>query len=160
MSEPKSKLVQKILCPIDFSEQSARTFSYAAQLAHHLRAELIAVYAYDTPELFSTPGHSRPELEAKLGELKAPCEHVQVTRMLQPGPPGEVICWLAQEQRCDLIVMGTHGRTGLKHLFLGSVAEYVMHHARCPVMTIRERAEHEPPLEKPTVLPVPAPRFM
>ena len=157
---PPQKLVQKILCPVDFSEQSTRTFAYAAKLAHHLRAEVITLYVYDTPELFDTPGHTRPELEARLAELKAPCEHVQVSRLLHPGPPGEVICWLAQEHKCDLIVMGTHGRTGLKHLFLGSVAEHVMRHARCPVVTVRERADNEPPLEKPAVLPIPAPRFM
>lgn len=157
---PPFKPVQRILCPVDFSETTDGTFAYAAKLAHHLKAELLAVYAYDNSELFNQPGHSHPELQAKLDALKPPCEHVQVTRLLQPGPPGEVICWLAQERSCDLIVMGTHGRTGLKHLFLGSVAEYVMRHARCPVLTLRERSTSEPPLEKPQVLPVPAPRFM
>ena len=76
------------------------------------------------------------------------------------GEPGEVICWLAEQQACDLIVMGTHGRQGLLHLLMGSVAEYVMRHARCPVVTVRLLPEKQPPLKEPLVLPLPAPRLM
>jgi universal stress protein A len=71
-----------------------------------------------------------------------------------------VICWVAQEQQCDLVVLGSHGRTALAHLLLGSVAEYVLRHARCPVLTVRDRPAGEAPLAEPRVLPVPAPRFL
>ena len=79
---------------------------------------------------------------------------------MHAGPPGEVICWMAQEQQCDLVVLGSHGRAALAHLLLGSVAEYVLRHARCPVLTVRDRPADEPPLAEPRVLPVPAPRFL
>ena len=81
-------------------------------------------------------------------------------RVLHAGPPGEVICWLAENLACDLIVMGTHGRTGLKHLLLGGVAEYVVRHARCPVLTVAEKPADEPPLVEPLALPPKAPIFM
>ena len=81
-------------------------------------------------------------------------------RVLHAGPPAEVICWLAQERKCDLIVMGTHGRSGLKHLLLGSVAELVLRNARCPVLTVRDRPANDPQLAEPKVLPLAPPRLM
>ena len=84
----------------------------------------------------------------------------RVTRVLHAGPAGEVICWMAEHRKCDVIVIGTHGRTGLTHLLLGSVTEYVMRHARCPVVTVRDRPADEQPLPEPLVLPPKAPRFL
>ena len=101
-----------------------------------------------------------PSLRPKLEGIKSSYANQKVEYVLHAGPPGEVICWIGQSRNCDLIVMGTHGRTGLMHLFLGSVAEYVMQHARCPVLTVRNRPANEPPLKEPLVLPVPPPRFM
>jgi nucleotide-binding universal stress UspA family protein len=75
-----------------------------------------------------------------------------VTTAVQVGNAAAVIIEVAQEQGCDLIVMGTHGRTGVAHLFLGSVAEKVVRTAPCPVLTIRSdtaarEAVHEPATE-------------
>ncbi|MBM4005181.1 MAG: universal stress protein [Planctomycetes bacterium] len=75
-------------------------------------------------------------------------------------PPGKAICWFAESEQCDMIVMGTHGRTGLSHLLFGSIAEYVMRHARCPVVTVRERPSFGEPLQEPLARPLPPPRFM
>lgn len=79
---------------------------------------------------------------------------------MHAGPPGEVICWLAEESRCDLIVMGTHGRSGIRHLLQGSVAEYVVRHARCPVTVVRDSADRQSPLTEPRVLPPSPPAWM
>ena len=81
---------------------------------------------------------------------------VRVQHIAHGGPPGAVICWVAQKQQCDQIVMGTHGRTGLMHLVLGSVADYVIRHARCPVLTVRQREANEQPLKEPVGLPADA----
>jgi universal stress protein A len=97
------------------------------------------------------------ELDSELAESSY--DH-RIRRLQHAGLPGEVICWMAQEHQCDLIVMGTHGRTGIKHLLFGSVAEYVLKHARCPVLTIRDRDPKEVPLERPSVTPPLAPLFM
>src|SRR5437773_1553702 len=89
-----------------------------------------------------------------------PVPTLWAVRVLHAGPPGEVICWAAEHRGCDLIVMGTHGHTALKHLLLGSVTEYVVQHARCPVLTVADKPTGEPPLPEPLALPPKAPRFM
>ncbi|HEY4259396.1 MAG TPA: universal stress protein, partial [Schlesneria sp.] len=76
------------------------------------------------------------------------------------GEAGEVICWLAQQHQCDIIIMGTHGTHALHHMIFGSAAEHVLQHARCPVLTIRDRPANKPPLEQPLVVPIKAPRYM
>jgi nucleotide-binding universal stress UspA family protein len=156
-------VVQRILCPVDFSERSRQSLDYAAQLATALHARLVLVHAFDLPATLDLAGQTtpldpalRPQLEqwaTERGELVA-------ESFLHAGPAGEVICWAAQQRGCDLIVMGTHGRSGLVRTLLGSTAEYVLRHARCPVLTIRDRPANEPPLTEPLVLPLNAPRFM
>lgn len=76
------------------------------------------------------------------------------------GDPATQIVQFAEDEGVDLIVMGTHGRTGLKHLLMGSVAEHVLRHARCPVLVVRLRPAQEPRLKEPVVLPPPPPRLM
>ena len=93
MSETKSvappqKLIQRILCPVDFSTTSAKAFEYAAKLAHQLRAELLVLHAFDTPKTLDIAGQTRPAdpaLRTKLEALTAPCEHVVVKRILHAG---------------------------------------------------------------------------
>lgn len=156
-------LIQRILCPIDFSETSMRAVAYAERLAQATGAGLVLVHAFDRPEAFTMAGQSRPadpELRSQLEAVRPATQGLSVERVLHAGEAGRVICWAAQQRNCDLIVMGTHGRTGLLHLLLGSTAEYVLRHARCPVLTVRDRPETEQPLEEPHVLPLPAPRFM
>jgi nucleotide-binding universal stress UspA family protein len=87
-------------------------------------------------------------------------ESVQIQHIAHAGLADEVICWAAEDQACDLIVMGTHGRTGLKHLLFGSTAESVLKHARCPVLTIRPQKQDQQPLAEPMVTPMPAPRYL
>ncbi|MBS0261611.1 MAG: universal stress protein [Planctomycetes bacterium] len=155
--------IQRILCPVDFSPVSLQALAYAERLASSLQAELVLVHAFDPPpgpaylELQAPPDHA---LQQQLQAVSVSLPARQVVRLMHSGPPGEVICWLAQERGCDLIVLGTHGRTGLAHLLLGSVAEYVVRHARCPVVTVRAQSPDAPPLAEPIVLPPKAPRFL
>lgn len=162
-STSPTTIIHRILCPIDFSETSVKAFEYAAKLARHLRAELVLLHAFDTPETLNIAGQTHPlnhELQTKLEAFQAPSADVAISRTLHAGDAGEVICWLAEQRGCDLIVMGTHGRSGLKHLLFGSVAEHVLRHARCPVLTVRDRPADERPLPEPLVIPLPPPRLL
>jgi universal stress protein A len=155
--------ITRLLCAVDFSPASEAVFAYAERLATATGAEIVLVHAFDLPEKLTYEAQSHPadpHLVEQLDQMRPKTADARVQRLLHAGPPGPVICWLAQEQRCDLIVMGTHGRTRLAHLLLGSVAEHVVRHARCPVLTIREHPAGEPPLPEPLVLPLKAPRMM
>ena len=156
--------IRQILCPTDFSPCAAKATAYAEQLAREADAELILFHAFDTPATWTLSGQEHPRdlrLQQQLDAILADSPHApKIQRLQHAGVPGEVICWMAQDRQCDLIVMGTHGRSGLKHLLFGSVTEYVLRHARCPVLTIRDRDPDEPPLERPTIVPIKAPRYM
>jgi universal stress protein A len=155
--------LQRILCPVDFSPLSAKALAYAERLAAGTGAELVLAHAFDIPASHTyddVQNPADPTIRTQFEELPLTSPNPKVVRVLHAGPPGDVICWLAENRCCDLIVMGTHGRTGLKHLLLGSVVEHVVRHARCPVLTIADKSTDEPPLPEPLALPPKAPRFM
>lgn len=158
------QMIQRILCPTDFSVSSFMATAYAEQLARASDAELLLFHAFDTPANWTISGQEHPRdqrIPQQLDAVLADSLHqTKINRLLHAGDPGPVICWIAQEHKCDLIVMGTHGRTGLKHFLFGSVAEYVLQHARCPVLSLRDHALNEMPLPRPLNMPVLAPRFM
>lgn len=153
-------IISRILCPIDFSEQSTAAFEYAQELAIATKATLLLCHAFDRPVSWDLGDQTEPAdatLKQKMLDVEST---LPLERFLHAGEPGKVICWLADDQSCDLIIMGTHGRTGLPNLLFGSVAEYVLKHAHCPVMTIRKRPEKEVKHEEPIVIPLPAPRYL
>jgi len=153
-------MITRILCPIDFSEPSMDAFEYAHELALTTKATLLICHAFDRPATWEGIDQTEPEdetLKQKLLDVKST---VPLERFLHAGGPGKVICWLAEDQQCDLIIMATHGRTGLRHLLFGSVAEYVLKHAHCPVMTIRKRPAKEADHEEPIVIPLATPRYL
>jgi nucleotide-binding universal stress UspA family protein len=155
--------LRRILCPVDFSSPSANALAYAERLAAGTGGELVLVHAFEIPASLTyadIQNPSDPAIRKQFEELPLSLQQTKVERVLHAGPPGEVICWLAENRGCDMIVMGTHGRTGLKHLLLGSVAEYVVRHARCPVLTVADKPAGEPPLPEPLVMAPKAPRFM
>lgn len=149
-------MTTRILCPVDLSESSLAALRYAEELTGKLDGELILAHAFRCPGSWDMPGQTKPSDEIRQNMEALTCE-LASQRLLHAGPPGPVICWLAQEHACDLIVMGTHGHTGLKHLLMGSTAEYVLQHARCPVLTVRDRKRNEPQLQEPIVMPLPGP---
>ena len=153
-------MITRILCPIDFSESSMESFEYAQELALATKATLLICHSFDRPATWELGDQTEPADERLKQKLVDVQSTVPLERFLHAGDPGKVICWLADDQQCDLIVMGTHGRTGLRHLLFGSVAEYVLQHAHCPVMTIRKRPAKEADHEEPIVIPLPAPRYL
>lgn len=137
--------IHTILHPTDFSERSEYAFRLACSLARDHGAKLVVLHVYPPPQtvayeampmLPAYPPGFRKELENRLRSLKAPTE-VPVEYRLEEGFAATEVVRLARELPCDLIVMGTHGRTGLSRLVLGSVAEQVLRKAECPVLTVK-----------------------
>ncbi len=149
--------IQRILCPIDFSEPSRAALREGTALARQFGAvlELLHVYqipGYTLPDGVIFPGPEAmnqlfERIDQSLLEWRREAERLGVklveTRTVQ-GVPWQEIVDSAEKGRCDLIVIGTHGHTGIKHFLLGSVAERVVRHANCPVLTVREEATAHP----------------
>jgi nucleotide-binding universal stress UspA family protein len=148
--------IRRILCPTDFSPASRAAFEQAERLATCTGASLLVLHAQPGWRATDLSGQADDETTQALSQVQSRVSGIHVEHFVHGGSPGEVICWVAQERGCDQIVMGTHGRTGLFHLLLGSVAEYVVRNARCPVMTVRLRPERDEPLREPEVgMPMP-----
>jgi nucleotide-binding universal stress UspA family protein len=132
--------IRTILHPTDFSESAEAAFSVAGMLATAHKARLIVLHVYPLPisrgEGIDYPS-DQVELWRLLDRYHAPDPDIEVEgRLVQGSPPDEIVRQ-AEEEGCDLIVMGTQGRTGLARLLMGSVAEKVMRGAHCPVLTVR-----------------------
>lgn len=147
-----SPSIRTILVPIDFSPSSARALDTAAGLAERLGAKLVLLHAYhiDIPlTSYAMAGgpvipkgfydQIRENATTKVAELAEQARKwgVEVTGLAVSEPASIAIVEQAEQLGADLIVMGTRGNTGLKHVFLGSVAERVLRTAPCPVLTIR-----------------------
>lgn len=138
--------IRTILYPTDFSESSEQAFRLACALARDYGARLVALHVVPPPTVVYAEGVVPPEPEEylqamgeKLRQLKPrdpklPLEH----RLLQGDPAAEILR-VAEETGCDVIVLGTHGRTGLARLLMGSVAEQVVRRAPCPVVAVKTR---------------------
>ena len=138
--------IQTILHPTDFSSHSRCAFQLACSLAKDHGARLIVLHVVAPPVAYGEGMVSmEPEdwerLQVMLHELRPPDPQVRVEHRLADGDPARQILGTAQESKCDLIVMGTHGRTGLTRLLMGSVAEQVVRKAGCPVLTIKTPLE-------------------
>ncbi len=142
---------RRIAYATDFSSASRRAFRTAVNLAKTFNARLLLVHAMPTPipiapEVYLDAAlFDRIEQQTRnwnLGRLKRLAERAsragaRVTVQLREGDAAFEIVRAAKSARADLIVIGTHGRSGLPKFFLGSVAERVVRTAKCPVMTVR-----------------------
>jgi len=137
--------ISRILFPTDFSLDAEHAFQYALTLARAFGAELHLLHVIYFPP--QTPEYDIGQVIDSLvknaeGSLKKLADGVSepkpVIRMdVQVGVEHTEITKFAEREKIDLIVMGTRGRTGLAHVFLGSVAERVVRHAHCPVLTVK-----------------------
>ncbi len=144
--------IKKILVPCDFSAYAEHALTWAVRLAQpHANAKIVLVYAVP---IFSQISYTEipilldiPKIEAELvteGDAQLRefvtthnTGNVPIETRTMLGDPFTVICRVAEEEHVDLIVLGSHGRTGLSHVFLGSVAERVVRYAPCPVLVAR-----------------------
>ena len=142
----------KILIPTDGSPGAEKAVMKGISLAKLIGAEVVALYVKDYRLYAGLPaseeiifiGEGLDEEGTKaLDFTKAEAEKqgVEYKGIVVEGHPPQKIVEVAGEEECDLIVMGTHGRTGLAHFLLGSVAEAVIHHAECPVFIVREKSK-------------------
>jgi nucleotide-binding universal stress UspA family protein len=135
--------IRTILHPTDFSESAEGAFSVATMLAREHGSRIIVLHVYPAPIWHGEVVARRQEngYEADLWHLldkyQPPDPTIRVERQLVEGDAAKEILQLAEEEGCNVIVMGTQGRTGLTRLLLGSVAEKVMRGAKCPVLTVR-----------------------
>ena len=147
-------LFARILCPVDFSDLSAQGLRYAAKIARSCGGRITALYA----DLFMPPPYftesSMEELQRQLGKAREQAEaHLArfaaaatsslegVNIQIEEALPADAIHRAAEANGADLIVMGTHGRSGVNRLMLGSVAERVLRQTRVPVLAVRGAAE-------------------
>jgi universal stress protein A len=143
--------LRSILVPTDFSASSDRAIEYASTLASGFGATVHLIHVLDPVSLqlpWETPiesaaRHERSyqESRAKLAVVAATLDRprLPVTCEVRSGTPAIEIALAAVDYGADLIVMATHGRSGLPHLLLGSVAEHVIRHATCPVLAVRDQ---------------------
>ena len=158
MSASNLKPIRRILFPTDFSPAASAAFDYAERLAASTGAELLVLHVQqDLPTVGPVCDVDR-KTTRQLHAVKSSFPELKIEYVVYSGAPGEAICWVAQERRCDQIVMGTHGRTALINLLMGSVAEHVVRHARCPVLTVPSRPRSERRLSDPA-LEYPMPRL-
>jgi nucleotide-binding universal stress UspA family protein len=148
--------IRKILAPTDFSEYGSAGVEYAIDLAKHFQADLILIHVV-AEEVFAVMGEGTTALpiDQMVEDRRSEMEEL-VSRVVRPrfgpsavvkqivvlGSPFVKIIETAKSEAADLIVMSTHGRSGLSHLLIGSVTERVVRKASCPVLSIRP-AEHK-----------------
>ena len=135
--------IRTILHPTDFSPEADRAFPFACSLARDYAATLVVLHVFPLPishgEVVARrqPDGIEEALWHRLHAMKPPDPKVTLDYRLAEGIAATEILRVAGDCDCDLIVMGTHGRTGLSRLLFGSVAEQVMREAPCAVLTVR-----------------------
>jgi nucleotide-binding universal stress UspA family protein len=145
---------KRICCPIDFSDASRAAMEVAADLARRGGANLVLLHAYPIPGYTFPDGSvvASPKMMQELAdqakkhleEWRAEAEKLvgapRVRGETAVGEPAAEIVSFARASGVDLLVIGTHGRTGLEHALMGSIAERVVRRAHCPVLTVRPSA--------------------
>lgn len=144
-------LFHRIAVPTDFSQCSEDAWALARRVASALGSEIVLAHVYVEPVFYGDPsmaadttwqlfeqGRKWVEDELEKWASAARAQGTAVRTMVLTGTAQEAIVKLAGDERADLIVMGTHGRTGLNRALLGSVADRVVRFAPCPVLTVRK----------------------
>jgi universal stress protein A len=138
--------ISRILVATDFSPHASNALEWARSLAGAFGAKLVLLHVIDAVadvnlEISGVASAVAPRYvlrehaDKRMGELKTLIPDAQ-TDVREASPPAAIV-EVALELNCQMIVMGTHGRSGLEHLLMGSVAEYVVRHSKVPVLTVR-----------------------
>lgn len=153
--------IRSILFPTDYAETSQAALNYASKLAQDYGARLVILHAVETlgPEYVTfgeataqpQPEGYRRRLWEEIHRVVAPDTHLSVEYVLSEDDPVTAILRAAAKHHCDLIVLGSHGRTGVRRLLEGSVAEQVVRRAQCPVLVVKSPSTAtEPSLDAET----------
>jgi nucleotide-binding universal stress UspA family protein len=161
-------MIKRIVVPVDFSQTSLRALDYAVQLSRRLDARLTVVHVVEPVhypmagdlvglglDLSTVYTEIERAARTRLTKLAAKLEarRIVVRSLLTHGTPHYVIVESAKKLKADLIIMSTHGRTGLSHVLMGSVAERVVRLAECPVLTVPGRTADTPSRGRGTRIP-------
>jgi nucleotide-binding universal stress UspA family protein len=156
-SKPMRIDIKRICVPTDFSSQADCALAYGLNLARQTGAELHLLHVlarredmararehpdFTSDSLFVTEFLKGLEKGDEGSTAQGPWSDVNITRAFRLGAPAEGICEYAGAEGIDLVVIASHGRTGLEHIFMGSVAEQVVRKCPCPVLTVR-REQHD-----------------
>ena len=138
--------IKSILHPTDFSQSAGNAFLYARALAKQYGAQILLLHVIQLPVVGPAgtvpspppaPPIDREALKAQLKAIATANPELQIEFSLAENEPASAILDAAGQSGCDVIVMGTHGRTGLSRVLMGSVAERVVRSATCPVLTVK-----------------------
>ncbi len=138
-----------LLVPVDFSAFSEAALAFAVELAKPLNARIVVMHAYELPiygfpsgTVVATPDMAASIMTAAQSGLDAMtarfADDVKIEKVLRLGPPSTEVNEVAKEVGAGMIVIGTHGRSGVARFFLGSIAEKIVRFAALPVLTVRE----------------------
>jgi nucleotide-binding universal stress UspA family protein len=142
--------IKTVLHPTDFSRSAEQAFRFAVSLARQHRAKLILMHVAQRPvsnvggmPVIPPPGPAIDfaSLDAQLKDAAAHLADLQIETKAVAGQPAEQIVAAARELKADIVVIGSHGRSGLARALMGSVAEHVVRHAACPVLTVKTPAK-------------------
>jgi nucleotide-binding universal stress UspA family protein len=155
--------IKRVLVPVDFSPNSLHALDYAVDLAKLFGAEVEVLFVIE-PVYYAVPDFSGGAATAMSGLLDEQMrsgreqlatlgrryarKRITLRTMMRSGTPYSEIVAAAKSRKSGLVVMATHGRTGLTHLLLGSVTERVVRSAPCPVLTIRGKAPRTSPARR------------
>jgi nucleotide-binding universal stress UspA family protein len=137
-------MIKRILAPTDFSELSAKGARYASQLAKELGSELIVMNIVPLDESNFASKREIDQHKLELDEFLVDRDvkpDLNLRKLVEPGVPSGAIIAFAERENCDLIVMSSHGRSGLSRLLVGSVTEQILRKSPCPVLVV--------PLDRP-----------
>lgn len=147
--------LRTLVLPVDFSDHAAKAVAYAQAFAGQFGAQVILVHVVEPavvpdnfgivpPSYEEMNGLMRQAAQQRLGQLalEVAGQTIAVRPVVCTGRAPREILRVARETEADLIIIATHGHTGLKHVLLGSTAEWVVRHAPCPVLTVRQ-VEHD-----------------
>lgn len=145
------KTFKRLLVPVDFSDAAVAAFATAMDLCHALDGEIKVIYVHQlqVPYVgdggFYVPEMDEDEvMEERQKELdefvrQHGSSDISITGEVRLGDPESEINEIADEYKADMIIMGTHGRSGLSHLLMGSVTESVLRHANVPILAVRQK---------------------
>jgi nucleotide-binding universal stress UspA family protein len=151
--------IRKILYPTDFSSYSNQAYFHAVALAqnHGATLTILFVYSPDLPTPLSVPTEeTRKYWQDQLEQIRPVDPGIRVEHVFLEGDPAREIVGYSRDSGIDLIVMGTHGRTGLERMLMGSVAEKVLRGATCSVLVVKlpgDRQSVAPDLEVAAAAP-------
>ena len=138
--------IKRILCPVDFSQYNHAANEYASMFAESTGAKIIYLHVFlpsplETPPEFFDAEKAEQDLIGKMEEFIRPVgDEIPRAYALDMGLAADQIFAYSKEHEIDIIVIGTHGRTGLRRALMGSVAEAVVRRAECPVLPIKSTA--------------------